>query len=119
MREAEGFLLVYSITKKATFDEVQTLYQRILRVKEDEDSGVHIVLVGNKCDLEDQRKVSYDEGKALACEWNNCDFYETSAKMKTNNLTPFYQCARLIRDGRKPVTTETETSEAGCSCVVL
>ena len=117
MREAEGFVLVYSITKKATYEEVQTLYQRILRVKEDEDSGVHLVLVGNKCDLTDSRKVSYDEGVELAKEWN-CAFYETSAKEKINNLDPFYECARLIRDARVPITP-VEEKEPGCNCVLL
>lgn len=120
MREAEGFLLVYSITKKATFEEVQTLYQRILRVKEDEDSGVHIVLVGNKCDLTDSRQVSYEEGAELAREYD-CTFYETSAKTKINNLEPFYQCARLIRDARVPETDVIEEAEPMCSncCTLL
>jgi len=120
MREAEGFLLVFSITKRATFDEAKELRTRILRVKEDEDSGVHIVLVGNKCDLEDSRKVSYDEGQSLAKEWN-CTFFETSAKEKINNLDPFYQCARLVRDARVPEIEPKEDDGKwnGCSCLLL
>jgi len=82
IREAEGFLLVYSITKRATFDEVITLQSRIHRIKE-ESENIFMVLVGNKCDLEDQRQVSLEEGKKLANQWK-CPFFETSAKLKKN-----------------------------------
>lgn len=115
MREAEGFLLVYSITKRATFEEVQTLYTRIQRVKEDEETGTHIVLVGNKCDLDDSRKVTYDEGQELANEWR-CDFYETSAKTKINHIAPFYQCARLIRDARDTEHENPDSKKTAGNC---
>ena len=42
-----------------------------------------VVLVGNKCDLEDQRAVKYGEGEELAKIWD-CPFFETSAKIKLN-----------------------------------
>jgi len=119
MREAEGFLLVYSITKRATFDEVAALYSRIMRVKEDEESKVHLVLVGNKCDLDDQRQVGIDEGRSLANDWE-CPFYETSAKNKINNTEPFFDCARLIRDGDKEEDINPQPSKpTGCSCQIL
>eukprot|EP00483_Globobulimina_turgida_P000273 UN00273 len=118
MREAEGFLLVYSITKRATFDEVMALYARIMRVKEDEETPVHIIIVGNKCDLVNQREVATQEGKSLANDWE-CAFFETSAKTKINNLEPFYECARLIRDGDETSQTpEINTkSNDGCNCL--
>lgn len=56
MRTGEGFLLVYSITSKESFEEVLQFQQQILRVK-DKDY-FPIILVGNKCDLESERKVS-------------------------------------------------------------
>ena len=119
MREAEGFLLVYSITKRATFDEVAALYARIMRVKEDEESKVHLVLVGNKCDLDDQRQVGIDEGRSLANDWD-CPFYETSAKNKINNTEPFFHCARLIRDGENEEDVNPQPSKpTGCSCQIL
>ena len=120
MREAEGFLLVYSIAKRPTFDEVSALYARIMRVKEDEESKVHLVLVGNKCDLQDQRQVSTEEGATLAKEWE-CPFYETSAKMKINNVDPFFDCARLIRDGDQDPNDDSNqpSNSSGCSCQIL
>ena len=56
MRTGEGFLLVYSITDRQSFEEIMTFQQQILRVK-DKDYFPMIV-VGNKCDLEGERQVS-------------------------------------------------------------
>lgn len=56
MRTGEGFLLVYSITSRQSFEEIQTFQQQILRVK-DKDY-FPIIVVGNKCDLESERQVS-------------------------------------------------------------
>lgn len=43
-----------------------------------------MVLVGNKCDLEEERVVGKELGKCLAGQFNNCAFMETSAKAKIN-----------------------------------
>ena len=55
MRTGEGFLLVYSITSRQSFEEITTFQQQILRVK-DKDY-FPMVVVGNKCDLESEREV--------------------------------------------------------------
>jgi small GTP-binding protein len=49
MRTGEGFLLVYSITNRQSFEEIMTFQQQILRVK-DKDY-FPIIVVGNKCDF--------------------------------------------------------------------
>ena len=41
-----------------------------------------MVLVGNKCDLEEERVVGKDQGLNLARQFSNCTFMETSAKAK-------------------------------------
>lgn len=56
MRTGEGFLLVYSITSRQSFEEITTFQQQILRVK-DKDY-FPMVVVGNKCDLVGDREVS-------------------------------------------------------------
>ena len=56
MRTGEGFLLVYSITSRQSFEEILTFQQQILRVK-DRDY-FPIIIVGNKCDLDSEREVS-------------------------------------------------------------
>ena len=64
MRTGDGFLLVYSVIDRKTFEEVGEFYEQILRVK-DADK-VPMVLVGNKCDLESERVITNDEGKNYA-----------------------------------------------------
>ena len=56
MRTGEGFLLVYSITSRQSYEEILTFQQQILRVK-DKDY-FPIIIVGNKCDLDSEREVS-------------------------------------------------------------
>uniref|UniRef100_A0A3P9HC61 Ras-related protein Rap-1b n=2 Tax=Oryzias latipes TaxID=8090 RepID=A0A3P9HC61_ORYLA len=82
MKNGQGFALVYSITAQSTFNDLQDLREQILRVKDTED--VPMILVGNKCDLEDERVVGKEQGQNLARQWNNCAFLETSAKSKIN-----------------------------------
>jgi GTPase KRas protein len=55
MRTGEGFLAVYSITSRNSFEEITTFHQQILRVK-DKD-WFPIVIVANKSDLEYERQV--------------------------------------------------------------
>lgn len=55
MRTGEGFLLVYSITSRNSFEEISQFHQQILRVK-DKDFFPTLV-VANKADLEYERQV--------------------------------------------------------------
>ncbi len=97
MRTGEGFLLVYAITSRASFEETMTFREQILRVKDQE--SVPMVLVGNKCDLDDERQVTHQEG----AEWGKqfkCPFFETSAKTRLNVEEAFYQLVREVRKSR-------------------
>ncbi|KAI9821515.1 MAG: Ras GTPase [Phylliscum demangeonii] len=94
MRTGEGFLLVYSITSRQSFEEIVTFQQQILRVK-DRDY-FPIIVVGNKCDLESERQVAKQEGEALARRFG-CKFIETSAKSRINVDNCFYEIVREIR----------------------
>uniref|UniRef100_A0A8C2YVE7 Small monomeric GTPase n=1 Tax=Cyclopterus lumpus TaxID=8103 RepID=A0A8C2YVE7_CYCLU len=94
MKNGQGFALVYSITAQSTFNDLQDLREQILRVKDTED--VPMILVGNKCDLEDERVVGKEQGQNLARQWNHCAFLESSAKSKINVLDIFYDLVRQI-----------------------
>jgi len=115
MRDGKGFLLVYNITSRPTFDEVQTLYDKILRTKDTD--RVPIVLVGNKCDLVNDRQISHDEGEALAKSWN-CAFFETSAKTKINNEACFFELVRSIRKSEAK-STGAKPSRSKFKCSIL
>jgi hypothetical protein len=56
--------------------------------------GVFSVLVGNKCDLVDERVVQTSEGQELAKKWG-ASFYETSAKTCLNNVEVFHQASGI------------------------
>ncbi|CAG8613239.1 3160_t:CDS:2, partial [Cetraspora pellucida] len=130
MRTGEGFLLVYSITSRNSFDEISTFHQQILRVK-DKDYFPTIV-VANKCDLEMERQVSGQEGRELAKNFN-CRFIETSAKQRINVDEAFYNLVREIRrynkeqqfGGRNPANpggneySHEGVEDGGCCCVVM
>ncbi|XP_056001086.1 ras-related protein Rap-1b-like isoform X3 [Ostrea edulis] len=115
MKNGQGFLLVYSITAQSTFNDLQDLREQILRVKDTDD--VPMILVGNKCDLEDERVVGKDQGMGLARHFN-CEFMETSAKKKVNVNEVFCGLVRLINK-RTPAPGKTPGSGNKKSCVVL
>jgi len=94
MRTGEGFLLIYSITSRNSFEEINTFYQQILRVK-DQDH-VPVIIVANKCDLEYERQVGINEGRDLAKHFG-CRFIETSAKVGFNVDEAFTNLVRDIR----------------------
>ncbi len=56
MRSGEGFLLVFSLTDRNSFEEIYKFHKQILRVKDRDEFPM--MLVANKCDLEHQRVVS-------------------------------------------------------------
>ncbi|KAK3828752.1 MAG: RAP1A, member of ras oncogene family [Benniella sp.] len=94
MKNGQGFILVFSIIVSQTFDELAELHKQILRVK-DTDT-VPIVLVGNKCDLEGDRKVPRERGMLLSQRWGGTPFYETSARTRINVDEVFYDLVRMI-----------------------
>jgi len=72
--------------------------EQILRVKGDDT--VPFLLVGNKSDLEERRKISKEEAEARAAQWK-VPYVETSAKNKTNVDKVFFDLMREIRVRKK------------------
>ena len=73
-------LVVYDITKRESFENVQSWIQDC---RNQSPKTIIMILVGNKNDLENERDVSFDEGEQFAKN-NNMIFYETSAKTGKN-----------------------------------
>eukprot|EP01115_Flamella_aegyptia_P014573 TRINITY_DN836_c2_g1_i1.p1 TRINITY_DN836_c2_g1~~TRINITY_DN836_c2_g1_i1.p1 ORF type:complete len:193 (+),score=52.81 TRINITY_DN836_c2_g1_i1:74-652(+) len=112
LRTGQGFLMVYSITSHSSFDEVMGLREQVYRVK-DEDS-VPVVLAGNKCDLENDRKVTTQEAQELAKKFE-VPFFETSAKSRINVEECFHELVREIKsDYQKKGYKPKKTKKGGC-----
>ena len=91
INSSDGFVLVYSIDNKDSFESTKKRYERILKLKGDQK--VAIVVAGNKCDLEESRKVSREEAENF-CNSNKLTFMETSALKVINVKETFLSCAR-------------------------
>lgn len=76
LRGAQGILCVYDVTDHVSYVHVENWMKQI---KQFAGRQVDIVMVGNKCDLEDRRAVTYEEGEKAAA-LNNIKFFECSAK---------------------------------------
>jgi len=84
-----------------------------LRVKDTDD--VPMVLVGNKCDLEDERVVGKDQGQNLAKQFGNCTFLETSAKLKVNVNELFHDLVRQINSVAPAENKKKGRKKGGCT----
>ena len=75
-RGGNGVLVVYDITDRESFENLNSW---LIEIEKNANKNVYKLLIGNKCDLEEKRKVTYQEGKDFA-ESNGMKFIETSAK---------------------------------------
>ena len=146
--DGEGFLIVYSICQRSSFERVERIIERVGRVKDETSPssptsaspyGSHpgspysstsgpsqvrrripIVIVGNKRDLYNNREVSTDEGKALA-QRMGCDFYETSAKQNANVEAAFKSLVRGVKVAKNggDTTVGKPRKKKHKGCVVL
>lgn len=102
LRSAHATVLVYDITNTNTFARIPH-WIKILADEYDEaiTGDAFQVLVGNKTDLESNRKVSRELGESLA-ETYSLPFFETSAKTGEQVKEGFEHLAKMIHDHRFP-----------------
>ena len=78
---SKGAFVVYDITRRDTFESAD---RWINDLKVTADPKINIILIGNKCDLEDKREVLKEQGEEKAKSFD-CAFFETSA-LKGDNI---------------------------------
>lgn len=116
-RGAVGALIVYDISRRGTFDSIKRWLEELTTQN---DSTIARMLVGNKCDLENIREVSTEEGKSLA-EEEGLFFMETSALDSTNVQTAFEIVIREIYNNisRKALNSDSYKAELSANRVSL
>lgn len=108
-RGAHAALLVYDITRRSTFNVLQTWLDEIFQFSL---PNVFVLVVGNKGDLEVSREVSYEEGHAFAQE-RGLAFIETSAKTTMNVEESFVQVAKEVYTLAKSVEKQQQQQQSG------
>ncbi|KAJ3439992.1 ras-like protein [Anaeramoeba flamelloides] len=117
-KSGQGFVIVYSITSRNSFNEAKKILLKIKQVKE--SSTIPIVLVGNKLDLESERLVEREESEQLKKKYN-LTFFESSAKTGLNVTESFEQCVRMLREKyrNKPEKQREEITDSSGGCCTL
>ena len=93
-KKVDGIILVYDITSRESFDYIPKWVKEIKQYNE----NFSIMLIGNKIDDEENRIISFEEGKKFADD-NNMVFFETSAKNGDNvNKAFIYYGNKLIEN---------------------
>jgi Ras-related protein Rap-1B len=95
MKTGQGFVLVFSITSASSLGEIATLREEIIRIKD--DTSVPMVMVGNKCDLEEHRAIPRARAFSISQQWA-IPYYEASARTRTNVEETFIDlCRQMLR----------------------
>jgi len=93
---AVGMLLAFDITRSSTFSNVQNWFNTAQKFGL---SSIPRLLIGNKIDLQDERKIIKPMADHLA-EKLNCTYYETSAKTGDNVKLIFRKTAEIVKDSK-------------------
>ena len=105
---SDGFLLVYDISCKDSFEKLNFWYEQI---KLNAPENTKCVVAGNKCDLEEKRQVNKNEGENFAKTYN-INFYETSAKDGINVDEVFQTLANeIMKDIKKNGSKNKRSSQ--------
>ena len=111
-RSGEGFLCVFSITERESFENTQEFRDQILRVKgaDSATDNIPFILIGNKSDLTNRRQISVEEAESMAKGWR-VPYIETSAKTKDNVDKVFLELLQQIQEQKNLVSNEEPVSK--------
>ena len=111
IKKADGVILIYDIGDLESFEAVDNWIKSIREIGKDK---LPIILVGNKCDLpDDKRMISLKEGQDKANEFN-IPFYETSCKEGINIKEVFEKLVDdIMEKGSKNINREYKILNKG------
>ena len=93
-RGAHGILLIFDLTEIESFNNLNNW---LTEIEKNANKNVVKVLIGNKCDLEDKRVISFEKAKDFA-DSNNMKYIETSAKIDKNITNAFGLIGKELMD---------------------
>jgi Ras-related protein Rab-1A len=93
IRGSVGIFIVYDVTDRGRYAKVPSFIENI---QQHSKQGAQLMIIGNKSDLDTQRVVSFEEGKALADEFQAA-FMETSARTAANVQAAFISMVAMIK----------------------
>merc|ERR1712062_375667 len=99
-KSGDGFLMVYSVTDSSSLEDVKDRYQSMLESTSSTPQTCKPVLfIGNKCDLDNDRVISREQGKEVAQEQGGGRIvhHETSAKNNIMVTEVFQDIVRIIK----------------------
>ena len=111
----DGFLLVFAINDRESFEKSKYHYEKIKKGKHGNECP--ILLVGNKKDLENEREVIETEAINLAEEWG-IEYIETSVNKNDNCKKAFEMLARKISQKKNFELDEIDKS-GSCCCEII
>ncbi|GFW01357.1 ras-related protein Rab-14 [Trichonephila clavipes] len=109
-RGAAGALMVYDITRRSTYNHLSSWLTDARNLT---NPNTVIFLIGNKCDLDAQRDVTYEEAKQFADE-NGLMFVEASAKTGENVEEAFLETAKKIYQNIQDGSLDLNAAESVC-----
>ena len=78
-QRVQGIILMYDISFEKSFENLDNWLNAIRQLADD----IPLILIGNKIDLENERKISKEKGEQFSHD-NNIDFFESSGKSGVN-----------------------------------
>ena len=110
---SDGFLLIFAINDSSTFDIVKKRFSKIITMK---GNDIPIIIIGNKKDLENERKVLFKDAKNFANE-KKVQYYETSALNDENN-----ECKNILLEITKKIFAKkfkNNVKDEKCCCSII
>lgn len=113
---ADGYLLVFAVDNLESFNSLEQRRARIMKLKK--DTHCPIVIVGNKCDLVNERVVTESQGMELAKKWGAV-YIETSAKTDINCKECFQFLAKSLMKSELQEVNKVSSEKKNKKCCLF
>ena len=114
VRAAEAYLICFALNDRNSFEEVE---QHIIEIERMKEAHVPILLVGTKCDLEEERVVQTKEVIDLVKKYDLVGHIDISAKLRINVDEAMFQIARKCLEKQAEDLRKSQKSKEKTCCI--